>query len=61
MLFVATCVMFESGNLSVDICSLLYSYLGFILSILSYIGEGSMNTIVVVVIGSMVGTKQHER
>lgn len=37
--------------------SLLYSFLGFVLSMLSYMGGCGMNAIVVVVVGSnMVGT-----
>lgn len=45
------------GILSADMCSLLYSYLGFVLSVLSYIGGCYMEANVVVVVGcNMVGT-----
>ena len=61
MLFVFTCVFFMFGSISADTYSLLYSYLGFVLSLLSYVGECYMDVNVVVVIGfNMVGTKQHE-
>ena len=61
MLFVFTCVFFMLGSISADTCSLLYSYLGFVLSLLSYVGGYYMEVNVVVVIGfNMVGTKQHE-
>jgi hypothetical protein len=52
-------VFFSSKRLSVDMCSLLYSYLGFVLSVLSDIGGCYMEASVLVVIGSnMVGTKK---
>ena len=57
LLFVFTCVSFARRNLSADMGSLLYSFLGFVLSMLSYMGGCGMNAIVVVVVGSnMVGT-----
>ena len=39
------------GSISADTCSLLYSYLGFVLSLLSYVGGYYMEVNVVVVIG----------
>ncbi len=57
LLYVFVCVFFARRNLSADMCSLLYSFLGFLLSMLSYMGGCGMNAIVVVVVGSnMVGT-----
>ena len=61
MLFVFTSVSYAHGTVSTDMCSLLYSFLSFGLSIVSYVGVNGMSVIVVVVIGFiMVGTKQHE-
>ena len=60
-LFVFVSMSFMRGWLSADMCSLLYSYLGFVLSVLSYIGGCDMSVISVVVVGSnMVSTKQEE-
>ena len=50
-LFVFACVAFAFENLSADMCSLLFSYLGFILSVLGYVGGSSMDVNVVVVVG----------
>ena len=50
-LFVFACVAFAFENLSADMFSLLFSYLGFILSVLGYVGGSSMDVNVVVVVG----------